>query len=72
MKSYRIAVIAGDGIGKEVIPAAINVLNLAAGAYAAIAYSGEQRASGVFSLVFSIIVLWLLYGTEKDRDFFAA
>jgi len=30
MKSYRIAVIAGDGIGKEVIPAGIEVLNLAA------------------------------------------
>ena len=50
----------------------VAVLNLAAGAYGAIAYSGEQRASGVGSLVFSIIVLWLLYGTEKDRDFFAA
>jgi tartrate dehydrogenase/decarboxylase / D-malate dehydrogenase len=31
MKSYRIAVIAGDGIGKEVIPAGIEVLKLAAG-----------------------------------------
>ena len=30
MKNYRIAVIAGDGIGKEVIPAGIDVLNLAA------------------------------------------
>ncbi len=30
MKTYRIAVIAGDGIGKEVIPAAIGVLNTAA------------------------------------------
>jgi tartrate dehydrogenase/decarboxylase/D-malate dehydrogenase len=30
MKRYRIAVIAGDGIGKEVIPAGINVLNMAA------------------------------------------
>ena len=30
MKTYRIAVIAGDGIGKEVIPAAIDVLNIAA------------------------------------------
>jgi isocitrate/isopropylmalate dehydrogenase len=29
MKSYRIAVIAGDGIGKEVIPAGIEVLNQA-------------------------------------------
>src|SRR5687768_9157592 len=30
MKSYRIAVIAGDGIGKEVIPAGISVLKMAA------------------------------------------
>ena len=30
MKTHRIAVIAGDGIGKEVIPAAIRVLNMAA------------------------------------------
>jgi len=50
----------------------VAVLNLAAGAYGAIAYSGEQRASGVGSLIFSVIVLWLLYGTEKDREFFAA
>ena len=30
MKSYRIAVIAGDGIGKEVIPAGIEVVEKAA------------------------------------------
>jgi tartrate dehydrogenase/decarboxylase / D-malate dehydrogenase len=30
MNTHRIAVIAGDGIGKEVIPAGINVINLAA------------------------------------------
>jgi tartrate dehydrogenase/decarboxylase/D-malate dehydrogenase len=30
MKSYRIAVIAGDGIGKEVIPAGVDVLKIAA------------------------------------------
>ena len=30
MKTYRIAVIAGDGIGKEVIPAGIEILKLAA------------------------------------------
>jgi tartrate dehydrogenase/decarboxylase/D-malate dehydrogenase len=30
MKSYRIAVIAGDGIGKEVMPAGVEVLNQAA------------------------------------------
>jgi tartrate dehydrogenase/decarboxylase/D-malate dehydrogenase len=30
MKTYRIAVIAGDGIGKEVVPAGIEVLRIAA------------------------------------------
>ena len=30
MKSYRIAVIAGDGIGKEVVPAGIEIMKLAA------------------------------------------
>jgi tartrate dehydrogenase/decarboxylase/D-malate dehydrogenase len=30
MNAYKIAVIAGDGIGKEVVPAAIEVLNMAA------------------------------------------
>jgi tartrate dehydrogenase/decarboxylase/D-malate dehydrogenase len=30
MSTYRIAVIAGDGIGKEVVPAGISVLNMAA------------------------------------------
>ena len=30
MKTYRIAVIAGDGIGKEVIPAGIEVMKMAA------------------------------------------
>lgn len=50
----------------------VAVLNLAGGVYAAVAYSGEQRATGLASAIFSIIVLWLLYGTEKDREFFAA
>lgn len=30
MKIYRIAVISGDGIGKEVVPAAMEVLDKAA------------------------------------------
>jgi hypothetical protein len=49
----------------------VAVLNLASGLYAAISYSGEQRSSGIVAAVFSVIVLWLLYGTERDREFFA-
>ena len=31
MKKYRIAVIQGDGIGKEVVPEGIRVIDVAAG-----------------------------------------
>jgi hypothetical protein len=58
--------------GARLVFGILAVLNLAGGLYAMIAYSGEQRASGVVSAVFSVIVLWLLYGTEKDREFFAS
>jgi hypothetical protein len=58
--------------GARLIFGIIAVLNLAGGIYAALAYSGEQRASGVVSAVFAAIVLWLLYGTERDREFFAS
>ena len=33
MKTYRVAVIAGDGIGKEVIPVGIRVLDAAGGRF---------------------------------------
>jgi hypothetical protein len=58
--------------GARLVFGILAVLKLAGGLYAMIAYSGEQRASGVVSAVFSVIVLWLLYGTEKDREFFAS
>jgi len=57
--------------GARLVFGIVAVLNLASGIYAAISYSGEQRSSGIVSAIFSIIVLWLLYGTEKDREFFA-
>ena len=38
MKSFRIAVIAGDGIGKEVIPEGIEVLEHAAAGHAALEF----------------------------------
>ena len=45
-------------------------LNFAGGVYSAIALHGEQRASGAFSAAIGLIVLYLLYGSEKDREFF--
>jgi tartrate dehydrogenase/decarboxylase/D-malate dehydrogenase len=40
MKTYRIALIPGDGIGKEVVPAGVKILEAAA------------RAEGTFALEF--------------------
>lgn len=60
----------GSGLARLVF-GVVAVLNLASGVYAAISYSGEQRSTGIVSAIFGIIVLWLLYGTERDREFFA-
>lgn len=46
------------------------VLEFTAGLYALVAYSGEQQLSGAWSTAIGLIVLYLLYGSEKDREFF--
>jgi hypothetical protein len=46
------------------------VLEFAGGLYALVAYSGEQQVAGAWSTAIGIIVLYLLYGSEKDREFF--
>jgi hypothetical protein len=46
------------------------VLQIAGGVYSLVAFNGEQQASGAVSLVVGMFVLFLLYGTEADREFF--
>lgn len=46
------------------------VLEFAGGLYALVAYSGEQQVSGAWSTAVGVIVLYLLYGSERDREFF--
>ena len=46
------------------------VLNLAGGLWALVALDGEQQAAGAFSAVIAFIVLYLLYGSERDREYF--
>ncbi|HEY8216193.1 MAG TPA: hypothetical protein VIH82_03605 [Acidimicrobiia bacterium] len=48
------------------------VLNLAGGLVAAFSYVGEQRTTGIISAVIWAFVLYLLYGSERDREFFLA
>ena len=46
------------------------VLNLAGGLVAAFSYVGEQRTTGIISAVIWAFVLYLLYGSDRDREFF--
>ncbi|MEX2256396.1 MAG: hypothetical protein WEC34_13225 [Acidimicrobiia bacterium] len=46
------------------------VLNLAAGLISAFSYDGEQRTTGIVAAVIWAFVLYLLYGSERDRDYF--
>jgi hypothetical protein len=46
------------------------VLNLAGGIVAEFSYVGEQRTTGIISAVIWAFVLYLLYGSERDREFF--
>jgi uncharacterized Tic20 family protein len=43
---------------------------VAGGLYLLVSHSGEQRASGVPSIVFGVIVLYLLFN-ERAHDYFA-
>jgi hypothetical protein len=46
------------------------VLNLAAGLVNAFSYVGEQRTAGVVAAVIWAVILYLLYGSERDREYF--
>jgi hypothetical protein len=46
------------------------VLQFAGGVYAAVALHGEQRAQGAISASIGLVVIYLLYGSERDREYF--
>lgn len=46
------------------------VLNLANGLVHAFSYVGEQRTTGIVSAVIWAFIIYLLYGTERDREYF--
>jgi hypothetical protein len=50
---------------------AVMVLNLIGDVYMILKYSGNQRTSGIVSAVVALIVLYLLYGSETSKEFFA-
>lgn len=53
----------------RVIYAVVASLNLVGGLWAALALHGEQRVAGIFSALFAILVLYLLFNREAEEYF---
>ncbi len=49
----------------------VEVLHIIGAVIMLIRYHGPYRSSAVGTIIFSVIVLWILFGTRKAQDYFA-
>ena len=49
----------------------VTMLNVAGGIWGIFALHGEQQMSAAFTTVFGLIILWILFGSERSDEFFA-
>ena len=47
------------------------MLNVAYGIWGIFALHGEQQLSAAFTTMFGLIILWILFGSERSDEFFA-
>jgi hypothetical protein len=71
-----LAVLVGIGLWRgsrlaRLLYAVLAVGQIVGGIYTIVKLDSSQRASGIGTIVGSLILLYLLYGTEKARAFFA-
>ena len=48
----------------------LEVFHIGGGLYVLIAYEGSQRWSGLWAILIGLLVLWILFGSEKAEAFF--
>ena len=60
----------GSSTARAVI-GVVEVLHIIGAVFMLIRYHGPYRSSAVGTIIFSVIVLWILFGTRKAQDFFA-
>lgn len=61
------------GRGSELVRMLFGILtifHLAAGVWALVALHGHQRYGGAWQVVFSLVVLYILFGSESSKRFF--
>lgn len=49
----------------------VTMLNVAGGIWGIFALHGEQQLSSAFTAMFGLIILWILFGSERSDEFFA-
>lgn len=49
----------------------VTMLNVAYGIWGIFALHGEQQMTAAFTTVFGLIILWILFGSERSDEFFA-
>ncbi len=49
----------------------VAMLGVANGIWGVFALHGEQQLSAAFTTVFGLIILWILFGSERSDEFFA-
>jgi hypothetical protein len=50
----------------------VTIVNVGFGVWGLFSLHGEQQMSAAFSTVFGLIVLWILFGSERTDEFFAS
>jgi hypothetical protein len=49
----------------------VTIFHVAGGIWGIFALHGEQQLSAAFTTMFGLIILWILFGSERSDEFFA-
>lgn len=49
----------------------VTIVHVAGGVWGVFGLHGEQQLSAAFTVVFGLIILWILFGSERSDEFFA-
>ena len=60
----------GSGVAR-ILVGLFTVLAFLGGVYGILNYSGAQQTSSIVSTIVAVVVLYLLYGSRRNREFFA-
>jgi len=60
----------GSGVARFLV-GLFTLVGLAEGLYAIVKYSGSQQTTAIVTTLLAITVLFLLYGSRRNREFFA-